>query len=169
MSEVYFQLQARFPTDDLSARAFRGIYARRTPEKIEKVLAEFNALGIDALSFLSPDVLWELEDCLVDDENCLHLKALSGAGPSQGVIPALTLAMHQAGASSVLTVLYDTSSGTYQALSIDNNEVVEVYTTFDYDSVGDDYFEGIRRLLLRAYRATSHLVNDGLLDKGQTT
>lgn len=170
MSEVHFQIQARFPAADLSARFFRAVYSHGSDNDVTGIIDELEGMGVETSTFLDPEFSWEVEDCGVDEHECFRLKAVADAGPSQGVIGAIAIAASRAGATSVLAILCDTSTGAYQALGTNSDGIVELFTTYDYDEVGDDYASGIRRLLLRAHQCTSGLVQDGVLppDTGAT-
>lgn len=163
MSEIAFEVQARFPDADGSGRFFRVVYTKSSDaEPTEADCAELEKRGVELDSFLDADLDWELEDCGVDDRECLRLKA-NCSGEASEVIGALAVAAKRAGASSVLAILYDTSTGTYQALSATTEGPLELYTTFNDEAVGDDFAAGVRRLLAAAYGHTKGLVDDGLL------
>lgn len=162
MSEVHFFVQARFPNAALSGRFFRAVYSHGGRSDDTGAAEELEASGVDVATFLDPELDWEIEDCGVDERECLSLKATC-SGEASEVIGALCVAARRAGASSVLAILFDTSTGAYQALGATESAPVELYTSYDYDSVGDDYVAGVRRLLAAAHEHAKKLVEDGLL------
>jgi hypothetical protein len=155
-------MQARFPGADLSGRFFRAVYSHGGRSDTTGAVDELEAIGVDVAGFLDPELSWEIEDCGVDERECLSLKA-SCSGESSEVIGALCVAARRSGASSALAILYDTSTGAYQALGASEREPVELYTTYDHDAVGDDFVAGVRRLLAVAHQHTKQLVADAIL------
>lgn len=164
MSETVFVVQARFSNADASGRFFRVVYTQANGSEPDAAdLAKLEGQGVSTESFLGEDLDWELEECGVDERECLTLRAnCSGEGSS--VIGALCVAARCAGASSVLATLYDTTTGAYQALGATTESPVELFTTYDDEAVGDDYAAGLRRLLAEAHRHTKLLAADGLLE-----
>ena len=162
MSEVHFYMQARFPSAELSGRFFRAVYSHGSEIDTKGAVEELEAIGVEVVEFLGPGLAWEIEDCGVDDRERMSLKA-SCSGASSHVIGALCVAAGRSGASSVLSILHDTSTGAYQALGVNGDDPVELYTTYDYEAVGDDFVAGIRRLLAVAHRHTKQLIDDALL------
>lgn len=162
MSEVHFFMQARFPSADLSGRFFRAVYSHGSPGDTTGAVEALKAIGVEVDEFLHPGLVWTIEDCGVDERECLSLKA-SCSGESSHVIGALCVAAGRSGASSVLSILHDTSTGAYQALGAGESEPVELYTTYDYDAVGDNFVAGVRRLLAVAHHYTRQLVDDAVL------
>lgn len=163
MSEIVFVIQARFPGPEASGRFFRVVYAGASgadPQADD--VAKLEGQGVLLESFLGEALDWELEECGVDERECLSLRA-SCSGEGSSVIGALCVAARCAGASSVLATLYDTSTGAYQALGATMERPLELFTTYDDEAVGDDYAAGLRRLLARAHGHTAQLVADGLL------
>lgn len=166
MSEVVFFMQASFPDAARSGRFFRAVYSHDSEIETNGAVEELEAEGVDTSSFLDPELDWEIEDCGVDDREHLRLKA-GCSGESSQVIGALAVAARRAGATSVISFLFDTSTGDYQALGATEETPVEIYTTQDYDSVGDDFVSGLRRLVLAAHEHTTRLIEDGLLTRAR--
>jgi hypothetical protein len=164
MSEIVFVVQARFPDAEASGRFFRVVYTQASGAEPEADdLAKLEGQGVLLESFRNEELDWELEECGVDERECLKLRAnCSGEGSS--VIGALAVAARCAGATSVLAILYDTSMGAYQALGATVESPVELFTTYDDEAVGDDYAAGVKRLLAAAHGHTTRIVEDGLLE-----
>ena len=103
VSEVHFFMQARFPGADLSGRFFRAVYSHGGQRDTTGAAEELAAIGVDVAAFLDPDLSWEIEDCGVDERDCLHLKA-NTSGESSQVIGALCVAAHALGAGQAEVV-----------------------------------------------------------------
>ena len=162
MSEINFFMQARFPSADLSGRFFRAVYSHGSKIDTKGAVEELKEIGVEVVEFLGPGLNWVIEDCGVDERDCLSLKA-NCSGESSHVIGALCVAAGRSGASSVLSILHDTSTGVYQALGVGADDPVELYTTYDYEAVGDNFVAGVRRLLVIAHQHSKKLMDDALL------
>jgi len=67
-----------------------------------------------------------------------HAVPVKGDGAAGDASSPLTFAAARAGATSVLTLLFNPSTGLYQALGANDEGVVELFTTENDDAVGDD-------------------------------
>jgi hypothetical protein len=129
LGTLYFDIQARLPCAEHSARFFRAVYSRKTRQAPAELLGQLKDLGVETDSFLGPESLWEIEDCGVDEREIFHLKGMDAISSGYDLVSALVKAASLAGASSVLALLDDTATGTQQALSIDQGQVIELYAT----------------------------------------
>lgn len=151
MSEIHFFVRASFPSTETSARFYRAVRASVTEGQEGQE------------TIVDPELDWEAEDYGVDDKERFHLKAMC-EGESSEVIGALTSAARRFGASSAMAILFDTETGIYQAIAAKTAGIIELYTTENHAAVGDDFIEGMKRLIAEAHQQTASVIRDGLLD-----
>lgn len=154
MSEIHFFVRASFPSTETSARFYRAVRASVTEGQEGQEGQE---------TIVDPELDWEAEDYGVDDKERFHLKAMC-EGESSEVIGALTSAARRFGASSAMAILFDTETGIYQAIAAKTEGIIELYTTENHGAVGDDFIEGMKRLIAEAHQQTANVIRDGLLD-----
>jgi len=164
MSEVYLRLECSFEQEEKRSAVFQGVYSHAPHcRDHSEGLAIFRSLGVDASDILRDDRAWELSDCGVDASGKLFLRAMAGPDSGYVVFPALLRIVGQAGASGVLGVLSHTGAGIYEALTTRDGKVETVYTTDNYEEVGDDFFDGMKQLLVRHLEQLSRLRSGGML------
>ena len=165
MSELNLQLEARFNEPDMCSRVFRGLYAHRVGgQNHSSGLAEFQALGLDASSILNESQSWVLEDCGVDEQGTLYLKAVAAAS-SKGyeIFRDIMLLIKRGGATALLAVEYNDGTGDYYALTASQGGISELYHTCDYESVGDDFYAGVKKRLAEVHDEMARLRRESLL------
>ena len=164
MSELHLQLEARFNEPDTCSRIFRGLYSHKTDRQNHSSgLAEFQGLGLDASSILNESESWILEDCGVDEKGMLYLKAAAASSKGYDVFRDILHLIDKGGATALLAVEYDDGTGDYYALTVRQGEIFELYHTYDYESVGDDFYVGVKNRLAEIHGELARLRRESIL------